>query len=260
VALFAYLALEVLAAGKGGVAAAGGRMQQARLLAAADAGLSLAIHGLAAEDRDRRWSLDGRPRDLVFDGVDLTITVEDERGKAALAGLNDSQARALFAGAGASGERLDALVTEFRDWQSETAGPSAVSTAPPADDARHGAFRTVGELAALKDMDAETFARIAPVVTVFFEESGPFEPSHAQPLAKAAMSADTAETPDRVADEALIASQTPDETIGPDDHLQGRTLTVRVLAQARDGSRAHRTEIVELTGDKARPFWVRYAE
>ena len=50
------------------------------------------------------------------------------------------------------------------------------------------------------------------------------------------------------------------EDIAPDDRYVGRTLTVRVVARDRDGGQTHRMEIVELTGDKAHPFWVRYAE
>jgi hypothetical protein len=40
----------------------------------------------------------------------------------------------------------------------------------------------------------------------------------------------------------------------------GRTLTVRVTAAAPDGARAHRMAIVELTGNPASPYWIRYVE
>jgi general secretion pathway protein K len=264
VAAFAYLAFQVLAANQGDVAAVSGRLQQARLSAAADAGLALAIHGLGAEDRGVRWSIDGRPRQLDFHGIDLTVTVEDERGKAPLAGLNDEQARALFAGGGASGGQLDALVREFRDWQSDQAATPDLASdlegpagGPPV---RHGPFRTVQELAGLKDMDRAIFARIAPAATVFFEENGPFEPGHATALAKATMSADVPASADDLAAEASIDQQRPEEDLAPDDHYIGRTLTVRVVARDRSGGQTHRMEIVELTGDKTRPFWVRYVE
>lgn len=263
VAAFAILSFQVVAADRGGIELALGRVQQARLAAAADAGISLAIHGLAADDRGARWSIDGRPRRLEFDGVDLTVTVEDERGKAPLSALSDSQARALFAGAGAGSDRLDALVTEFRAWQTEdnTApdadSPPSVLAVPPV---RHGPFRTVGELAALRDMDPSIFVRIAPAVTVFFEDYGPFEPANASPLAKAAMSGDTLENPDQLDNEAKVDAQRPDEELAADDHLIGRTLTIRVVARDRDGARTHRMEIIEMTGDKAQPYWVRYVE
>ncbi len=268
VALFAYVAFEVLAADQGAVASVTGRARQARLAAAADAGLMIAVHDLATEDRTVRWSIDGRERHLDFDGVGLTVVVQDERGKAPLAGLNDVQSRALFQGAGASGERLDALVDEFRDWQAEevvttvegapAAGAEGVA---PGLQPRHGHFRTVGELMALKDMDPALYARIAPAVTVFFEESGPFEPANAGPLAISAMSAFSAgESAEEIAAENTAVGQRPDEEIAPDDHLAGRTLTVSVVASDPAGDRTHRTAIVELTGDKTDPYWVRYVE
>lgn len=259
VAAFAYIAFQVLAEDQGGLAIVAGRVGQARLAAAADAGIVLAAHALASDDQGARWSLDGRPHRLRFNGVDLTITVEDERGKAPLAGLNDSQARALFAGAGAGGDRLDALVAEFRDWQTES---DSLALAPPAEGppVRHGPIRTIGELAGLKDMDPGLLARIAPAVTVFFEENGPFNPRDASPLAVATMNADIGESPDQIASEAQAVEQRPDEELASDGDLQGHPVTVRVTAVEHDGAHTHRMAIVELTGDVHQPYWVRYVE
>lgn len=270
VAAFAYIAFQVLASDQGGIATTSGRMRQARLEAAADAGLNLAIHGLAADDRGSRWAIDGRPRQVEFDGVDLTVTVEDEQGKAPLSKLTDAQARALFAGAGATGDRLESLVTEFRSRQTEDnplpeplgVDPvgSATASAPPAPAIRHGPIRTIGELAVLKDMDPAIFARIAPSVTMFFEDSGGFDLSYAQPLAKAAMSADSLANPEQLENEALIDGQRTAEKLAPEEQYIGRPLTISVVARGRDGAQTHRMEIIEMTGDKAQPFWVRYAE
>jgi general secretion pathway protein K len=256
---FAYIAFQVLAADEGGIGAVSARIAQAKLSAAADAGIYFAVHTLANPDRGSRWSLDGRPHDLDFAGDQLTIVLEDERGKAPLAGLNDAQARALFAGGGATGERLDALVTEFRDWQTEEDTSSGAAPAPADQPVRHGPFRTVGELIGLKDMDPTLLARIAPAVTTFFEETGPFTPQHATPLAVAAMNADIEEA--EAADEpgAGAAPSSPTEEL-PDDNLQGHTVTVRVTAQDGSGARTHRMAIVELTGDPQKPFWIRYVE
>jgi len=259
VAAFSYIAFQVLAANEGGIAIVRGRIEQARLSAAADAGIAMAIHGLGDEDRGARWSIDGRARELDFDGVSLNVVVEDERGKAPLAGLNDPQARVLFQGAGASGDRLDALVAEFRDWQTEdtTVPPPPPPPGPPI---RHGPIRTIGELAALKDMTPDIFAQVAPAVTVFFEESGGFNVADAQPLAVATMSELSVEGPDQLAGDSLFANERPVEVIAPDDHYIAHTLTVKVIARDRNGAHTHRMAIIELTGDKAKPFWVRYVE
>ena len=264
VTAFAYLAFQVLAADQGAIAVVTGRVRQAKLSAAADAGIALAIHSLAAEDRGTRWSGDGRTRHLSFDGIDLTVTVEDERGKAPLPGLDNIQARALFSGAGAAGDQLDNLVAEFRDWQNDPAAGGDLDglVRPPTDGRpiRHGPFRTVGELAALQDMTPAIFARIAPVTTVFFEDTGGFSVGHAQPLAKAAMSADALETPEDIDSEAQTANQRPEEDLAEEADLVGDPLTIRVTARDRSGARTSRMEIIELTGDPARPYWVRFVE
>jgi general secretion pathway protein K len=260
---FAYMAYEVLAADRGVIAAVSGRMTQARLRAAADAGLAMAVHGLAADDVNARWSNDGRTRQLEFDGIDLTITVEDEHGKAPLSGMDDAQARALFAGAGATGEQLDHLVAEFRDWQSDPAAGVDMSglifPEPDGRPVRHGPFRTVDEMAALQDMTPQVFARVAPVTTAFFESTGGFDADHAQPLAKAAMSADDLQAPVTADADAEIANERPEEELQTQS-LIGDPLTIRVVAHDRSGARAERMEIVELTGDPANPWWVRFSQ
>jgi hypothetical protein len=266
VAAFACIAFQVLALDQGTIAAVSGQARQARLVAAADAGANLAIHALGADDRGQRWSLDGRPRHLDFDGIDLTVTIEDERGKASLSNMSDPQARALFSGAGVGGDRLYALVAEFRYWQTnQNDDPDAPSPFPAGFPVRHGFFRTVGELMALKDMDAKTFARVAPSVTSFFEETGAFDPSNASPLARRAMSADdgggdSSDEAGQTDEEPQADTGTTDEDLAPDDHYLGRTLTVRSVARDSSGGRAERAEIIEMTGDPAHPYWVRYAD
>jgi len=264
VAAFGYIALQILAADQGAIATVSSRVEQAKLAAAADAGISLAVHGLAAKDRFARWTLDGRPRRMTFGDTELTITLEDERGKAPVASLSDGQARALFAGAGASGEQLDALVAEFRFWQTDpAAGADAlVAHLPPLDGRpiRQGPVRTIGELGQLPDMTPDIYAKIAPALTVFFEDTGPFETKHALPPARAAMDGDLLAEGGNPDAEPQTDQQQPELDIAPDDDLIGRTITVRVVARSRGGAQTHKMQIVELTGDKAQPYWVRYTE
>lgn len=258
VAVLALIAYQVLAANLGGIATVRARIEQAQVAAAADAGLQSAIYGLGAQDRDARWPIDGRHQSFDFAGVALDVTVEDERGKAPLAGLNESQARALFEGAGARGDQLDNLVAEFVDWQNEE--PLARQAPPPALQVRHGPMRSVGELAALPGMDRTVFAQVAPVVTVFPELTGGFDPTNASPLAIVTMQSLGGESAQAVEGEQSFVNARPAEIVAPDDHLFGRTLTVRVLARARDGAQTRRMAIVELTGGKTTPYWIRYVE
>ena len=265
VAAFGYIAFEVMAADRGQIIAVGARVEQARLEGVAEAGLMLAVHNLGDADPSRRWPIDGRIEKADFEGTALTVSVQDERGKAPLDGLNPSQARALFEAAGATGDRLDGLVDELRDFQSGDqdlqANPPATPGQPaPLPPIRGGGFLTVGDLMALKDMTIPIFERVAPSVTVFFEESGAFQPNNAGPLARAAMAADDDPAPDALAQESGPADPSPAEQTPEDVNLIGRTLTVLAVAHDRRGAQAHRMAIVELTGAKETPYWIRYVE
>jgi len=263
VAAFAYIAFQVLAADRGQIAGVGARVEQAKLEAAADAGLMIAVHALSAADPESRWSIDGRPREVDFDGTTLDVTVEDERGKVPLDGLNPSQSRAFFVAGGASDDRADELVDELRSFQTgdddraDNAANGASDTSYLAQ-VRQGGFRTVSDLMALKHMDAALFQRIAPAATVFFEESGPFVPNNASALARATMAGDEPDGTDQ--QNAADGQEQPSEEIAPDINLIGRTLTVRVVARDRRGAQTHRVAIVELTGDAQQSYWIRYAE
>ena len=245
VAAFGYIAFEVMAADRGQIVGVGARLEQARLEAAADAGLMLAVHNLGDADPTRHWPIDGRIEQTDFDGAPLTITIQDERGKVPLDGLNPSQSRALFEDAGASGDRLDGLVDELRDFQSgdqdllanTPATPDQPAPLPPA---RQGGFRIVGDM--------------------FFEESGAFEPNNAGALARAAMAAEDDPAPDPLAQESGLADQPSVEETPEDVSLIGRTLTVIAVAHDGRGAQAHRMAIVELTGAKEAPYWIRYVE
>jgi general secretion pathway protein K len=270
VAAFAYIAFQVLAADRGQIISVGARLERAKLDAAADAGMMLAIHALGDPDPSHRLPIDGRVREMDFEGVTLDVTVADERGKIPLDGINPSQSRALFIGAGASEDRVDALVDELRSFQTgddDRQADDASTDQTPAElpylaQVRQGGFRTVGDLMALKDMDARLYERIAPAATVFFEESGPFVPANATTLAQKTM-ADDEDDSDQ-GPQPTIDSQQPaesaDEQTPVDLNLIGRTLTVRVVARDRRGERTHRMAIVELTGAPDIPYWYRYVE
>ena len=263
VAVFAFLAFQVLASNQGSIATVAAETRRARLTAAADAGIAIAIHGLTAEDRGQRWSPDGRVHTIRFGDIDLSVTVEDERGKAPLNALTDGQARALFAGAGASGDQLDALVAEFRDWVTDPASGVDTSAAPAlranGQPVRHGPMSTVGELAALPDMTLGLLARIAPAVTVFGEEAGTgFNAEYASPLAKAAVDGDALADPETLDNQTQVAGERPDEAIA--DATPAGAFTIRVIARDRNGAQTHRMEVIECTGGGPHPYWVRYAE
>uniref|UniRef100_B0T7N9 T2SS protein K first SAM-like domain-containing protein n=1 Tax=Caulobacter sp. (strain K31) TaxID=366602 RepID=B0T7N9_CAUSK len=262
VLLFAYIAYAVLAADLGVQAGLDAQVRTARLEAAADAALATAIHGLAAEDVARRWSLDGRPHRLEVAGVEAVAVVEDERGKIPLNRMDEESFRRLFEAAGARGARLDHLVNGATDWRTgggRIAGGS-LAYAQKGVRARGGPFRTVGELMEIDGMSADLLARISPAVTLFFGETGGFVAGNAHPLALAVMTAQGADSPDAIARNRALAGQRTAVEVASAQSYVGRPLTIRVLVRDGRGGVFRRATVIEFTGRRADPVWVRAAE
>ncbi len=265
IAAFSYVSFEVLAESRGVVSAVQAEYERAKLRAACDAGLALVISGLASEDKKQQWPIDGVKRNLMFDDVALTVTVEDERGKIPLNGINEDQVRELFSAAGVSGTRLSTLVDSYEDWldpdddrraNGAEEGEYAASGYKP----RNGGYRTVSELRQLKGMDEALYAMVAPATTVFFGESGGFSESTSQPLALQALSEVAPDSPEIVERRRELAGEKQSRIVENPPSLIGRTLTVRVEAR-RAGAYFRRTSIIELTGnDHAAPYWLRYLD
>lgn len=264
VAAFACVAFEVLAANRGALAGANAQFETAKLQQAADGGIFLALHGLAITDRGRRWTIDGRPKIVVFDGVELTITIEDEKGKAPINRMDGGQIRSLFLAAGVDAGRADQLVDSFEDWYDTDDNPRAhgAEASDPTYRAagvrpRNGEVRTLDELINIKGMDPVLLARVEPALTVFFGARGGFDESFAQPLALAAMSDESVQS---AMDIVRRRSQGTSPEVVDERGLPGRPLTIRVLARDDHGGRLRRAMIIELTGKPAQPYWVRALE
>lgn len=261
IAAFSYVGFEVVAENRGIISEVQAENEQAKLSAACDAGLALAVAGLSATDRRNQWLIDGTKRTLAFDDITLTITVEDERGKIPLNGVNEDQVRTLFSDAGASGSQLDTLVDSYEDWldPDTNARPSGAEVnyyAPFGYEARNAGFRSVGELRLIKGMDDAMFQRVAPATTVYFGESGGFSESTSQILALQSLEELKADAPEVQARQQELAGLKPGQDVQNPPSLLGRTLTVRVQAQ-RAGASMTRSGIVELTGASSDPVWYR---
>ena len=264
IAIFALLALQMLEMGRSSLALIQARSDRARLLAAADAGIAMAVHGLAVRDPARRIDADGVAHIDYFDGVLLAVTVEDDQGKIALNRVGPDVERRLFSAAGIDGARLDEIVDSLEDWKDydDTQRPhgaerqyyAALGIRP-----RNDKIRTLEELAVLPGMDDALLARIAPAVTLFANRLGNFEAGvSSSPLALQAMSG-TGSAYEVEKRSALQAGQRPALDIVPARSLAERFYTVKVEASLPDGHRASRSVVVQFNGNPANPFWIRTA-
>ena len=258
--IFALMALTIINATRGPTIMASAELDRARLSAAADAGIALAIQGLQLSDPAQRWAIDGRPRRVAFDGIDLMIKVEDERGKIAINLINKRQVEIMFESFGLTAGDLETAVDSFMDWRDQDNdtrlhGAERDFYLPHGIKPRNGAFRSVGELALVNGVGRALTQRIAPYATVNFGTNGEFDPRYASPIALRVSQDEFSEV------DQTRQSRSPVSLLPPafSNGLIGRPLTIQVDA-TRAASHARRRIILELTGSDIRPYVIRARE
>ena len=267
IVIFALMALTIINVTRSSTLMASAEIDRAKLSAAADAGIAIAVHGLMLNDPVRRWAIDGKARREVFERTTLDIIVEDERGKIALNLINKSEVEAMFAEFGLQGLELEAAVDSFLDWRDEDDDPRPRGAefevyAPKQIKPRNGELRTLGELALISGIGPELAQRMIPFTTVNFG-TGEFDPRYASDLAKRVSSIN--EISNGLFDSADSEAAKLGRTIEAlrtrrTDSLVGRPLTIRVTAKQPPDKSAQRTAIIELTGSEVRPFVIRARE
>ncbi|MBA4048685.1 MAG: hypothetical protein C0476_09115 [Sphingomonas sp.] len=257
IALLASLALMMLLASRGTIVMAAAETDQARLRAAADGGIALALQGLLQPDLRQRWAIDGKPRGVRFGDYDLAIAIVDERGKLPLNRLNRDQSAAMFSAFGLTGVDRDIAVDSFLDWrdQDDDTNPQGAEIDYYADKGiapRNGPLRSVGELALIRGVGPAVAARIIPVATVDFGPKGDFDPRFASAVARRIMADqdDEADVPNGVTPRISAP-------VGDRDSLIDHPLTIIVEASIDGGrARTRRRLTVSLTGIDERPYLV----
>ena len=260
-AVLALLALTMIEATRGSTRSARAELDRAQLTAAADAGIVLAVQGLAQSNLSRRWQPDGRLRTVAFAGATLDIRIEDELAKVPINLIGDEQAEALLAEFGLQGAELETARDALLDWRDgdDDPRPRGRERGGYAEDnilPRDGALRSNGELAAIPAIGPAMAARMDPFVTVFATGNGRFAADRASPLAQRVMT-------ERVIEETVDGvpvregGLAPEDTGRVDDGVRGRPIRIIVRAYNASGSAARRNVVVELTGNPARPYVVR---
>lgn len=262
VAAFGYIAFAMMNAERGNLALASGLATRARLAAAADAGLEIAVARIGSPDARERWHIDSRLYRTRFDGIGLTIRIEDERGKIRLNQLEDRQVEIMFEAAGARGRQAEVLRDSFLDWrddddQARPNGAEAADYAGQGIAPRNGTLRSVGELARIRGMTRPIYDRIAPAATVFFGNSGSFSPETGQPLAIAVMTGLGMGAPEVIERQRELAGQRTAISDTEEANIAARPLTVRVLAEDGNGGRLSRATIIEFPRGRGGPWVIR---
>lgn len=263
IAIFSTLALAVLGQVQGAILQSKAEIERARADSAAEAGAQLAIQNLIGASPAMRWSFDGRPRAFSFGGAEVTIRLIDQRGKLPLVALEEKQVRKLFELLKVPADRIDIVTDSYLDWtdDDDEVRPNGAELEYYA--ARHihpqnSAPQSFEELELIRGFDPALVARIRDVATLHFG-NGSFDSTHANPIAVAVLSSGAGNSPEEIEAEREAQGQRVAIDLN-DTNLAGRTVEVAVDAATRGGGRAHLSEVIELTGNRDRPFAVLEAD
>ena len=165
IAVFAMMALTLIQSNQSEIVSVSAEVGQAKAAAAADAGLAIALNGLLAKDRANRWSIDGRLRRASFEGANLQIKVEDERGKVPINLLDDEFAARLMEAIGLGfGPRSNIAADSLIDWIDDDEEPRPDGAEfqyymSQGIRPRNGPLQSIEELAQVRGFDRAMISR-----------------------------------------------------------------------------------------------------
>lgn len=247
-------------------------LNEARLDADIKAGIVRAILAINNSRAENRWRVDGVPQNFVFDGVPMTVFIQEETGKVDLNSADPSLLSALFVSVGMKPQDASALSNKISDWRTATgdADLHRLNGATDADYAaaglpyrqRHGPFQTIEELNLVLGMTPALFARVKPAVTVY-SRSPSIDPNVAP---REALGALYPQDPGKV--QQILAARMGAGPLNADSGIAGppgivplaispwgQSFTVTVKAEFGH-RRVARSAVALLTGDDDRPYLI----
>ena len=261
---------------------AGNLVERAQAAAIADAGIRRGILALLANPRDPRWATDGRLYELPLDDGRMLIRLHSENGKIDLNGAPEGLIQGLLRSLAASGElpdsgRAESIAAAILDWRD----PDNRVREGGAEDrnykgsglpfgARDGAFLSVAELNLVLGVDADAYARLAPLMTVYSwaPQVDPMTAPRQVLLAVPGLDASMVD-PFLAAREASYANPLADDgrsvrlpltLLSPGarylSRADSRVYTVDAVGEQRGGTRASRRAVIQLTGDARKPYMI----
>jgi len=260
--LFALVSLAVLSRTQRAVESGRVELDEARAYAAADAGVALAVRALLADGPGNAFPIDGSVRRFRFEGAEIAIVVEDERGKVPLNLLDDSQMTALLESVGLAGDPLLIARDSLLDWidEDDEVRPSGAERGHYRSlglEPRNNALLTLGELGRVRGFSPVVVQRIAAVATTDFG-FGSFDVRNATPAAIRIMYPQGDAAIDEIVRARAARGQVAALDFADSKARVGRPLTIVATALLPAGAVGRRKCVVELTGAERRPIVLRY--
>jgi len=229
----------------------------------ADAGITIAILRLLSADAAGRPPLDATPIDLSFEGLAITVRIQDESGKLDLNAAPGPLLERLLVSVGLDPDTAQTETDRILDWREpgdlrrlNGAKPEDYSNAGLPYGPRLGPFPGTAELRLVLGITSELFANLSTAITIYSQQAG-VDARVAPRQMLLALPGMDAEAVDR----ALLARRAADEQdtaqpygLVPQD-LSGHAFTIAATL-ARAGRTVTRTAIIRLSGDMQNPIWV----
>lgn len=234
----------------------------ARLAAAADAGVEIALANLTRPGLATRWSIDGRTYNETFNALPIAIRIEDEAGKIMVNRIDGENIGWLMSALGLPQSEVKVLRDSFDDWIDQDDAPrkdGAEGRAyfPRGYGARNGPPQSVEELGDIRGFTPALVDRLARIATVEVNGAA-FDRRYADPLAIQVMNDGDGNSPAVIERRREIAGQRPAFSITDPADWKGRVVTVIAAARGPGGAEVQRRVVVEITGKPRQPYILRW--
>ena len=252
-------------------------LARAHLESDLDAAMVRAILALDDNRSTQRWRIDSFPYSFTYDGVQMTVSIQDEDGKFDLNQVDDDTIAPLFVSVGVDSKTANVLADRIVEWRTEPTSDDTHTLlgGTDADYAaaglpwrpRHNDFQTVSELRLVLGMTPALFDKVRPAVTVYSRNDSPDDDVASRQVLYALNPGNPSQVDKVMAERAgavsqtdLHASQTSSSaTIDPGSDLSGRNFEIDIDATFA-GRHEIRRAVVEMTGDSTRPYLVEHWE
>ncbi len=238
-ALLALLGSTITAAGRSEARIASNLLAAANAQAAADAGIAVAAYHLL-DNADQHWQADSVPRHVRIGGSDVTLVLQDQRGKIdpndATAGLMAALLRQL----GVPDQTATTLGSAILDWRvaNDTGLTAAYTAARHTFGPPHEPFESLDELSLVLGMTPALMNRMRPHLSLYVEQTPTL--ALADPVVAAA-----------------VADAVKRSTLTLNDSQDPGPLIVTVTAEAHTaGATFARTALLRMNGIANQPYEV----
>lgn len=234
----------------------------ARLGAAADAGVEIALANLTRPGLAARWAIDGRTYTASFHTVPIAIRIEDEAGKIMINRIDGENIGWLMSALGLPPAQVQVLRDSFDDWidqddEPRRDGAESGAYRPRGYAARNGPPQSVEELGDIQGFTPALVERVARIATVDVNGK-PFDKRYADPLAIAVMNDGDPNGVEVIERRREIAGQRPAFAINDPEDWRGRVVTIIATARGPGGAQAQRRVVAEITGNPRQPYVLRW--